>query len=100
MASPEAMKLKQRFVAFAARLSGGGTKAPTLADMRALFPTFADITPKPAGVTWTEIDAGGVPSLWADTAGVAMDRALLYLHGGGYVLGNAHGYRHLTGHLA
>jgi acetyl esterase/lipase len=51
-------------------------------------------------VTWTPVDAGGVPAIWAIPAGGAHDRALQYLHGGGYVLGSAELYRHLAGHLA
>jgi hypothetical protein len=54
MVSPEAENLKQRFAEFSARALGR-----PVAEMRALFPTFADVTGKPAGVTWTEVDAGG-----------------------------------------
>ena len=63
----------------------------------------------PEGVTWTPVDAGGVPAIWAirleRPAGPRVrrgpdDRALQYVHGGGYVLGSAEAYQHLTGHLA
>ena len=45
------------------------------------------------------VNAGGVPAL---LVGEKLERpaTLLYLHGGGYVLGSAFGYRHLAGALA
>jgi acetyl esterase/lipase len=61
---------------------------------------FATMTAPPTGVTWTVVDAGGVPAIWAEPEGGAPDAALQYVHGGGYVIGSAEGYRNLTGHLA
>lgn len=54
----------------------------------------------PEGVVGTPVDAGGVPAEWVDPAGGATDRAVLYLHGGGYVAGSIDSHRNLTGHLA
>lgn len=54
----------------------------------------------PEGVTGTPVSAGGVPAEWIDAPGGATDRALLYLHGGGYVAGSIDSHRNLTGHLA
>lgn len=54
----------------------------------------------PAGVTGTPVTAGGVPAEWIADEGAAADRALLYLHGGGYVAGSIDSHRNLTGHLA
>lgn len=68
--------------------------------MRASYETFAGLTTDPGGVVWAEVDAGGVPAIWADAEGGATDRVLQYVHGGGYVIGSAHYYRRLTGHLA
>jgi len=68
--------------------------------MRASYETFSSLTTDPEGVRWTEVDAGGVPAIWADPAGGATDRVLQYVHGGGYVIGSADYYRKLTGHLA
>ena len=42
---------------------------------------------------------GSVSGLRITSAGVAEDAALLYLHGGAYVIGSAHGYRGLAGEL-
>jgi monoterpene epsilon-lactone hydrolase len=96
MASPQAEAIKEQLRQFAASLDPNAE----LDAMRASYETFASLTTDPKGVRWTEVDAGGVPAIWADPAGGAMDRVLQYVHGGGYVIGSADYYRKLTGHLA
>lgn len=54
----------------------------------------------PEGVVGTPVSADGVPAEWIDAPGGRKDRALLYLHGGGYVAGSIDSHRNLTGHLA
>ena len=54
----------------------------------------------PEGVTGIPVVAGGVPAEWIANEGAAADRAVLYLHGGGYVAGSIDSHRNLTGHLA
>jgi epsilon-lactone hydrolase len=48
------------------------------------------------------VNAGGVPSflVGADIGPTGPAPTILYLHGGGYVMGSAFGYRHLAGALA
>lgn len=96
MASPQAEAVKAKLIEFAGSLSPDAE----LDAIRANYETFASLTTQPDGVTWTEVDAGGVPAIWADPAGGATDRVLQYVHGGGYMIGSAHFYRKLTGHLA
>jgi epsilon-lactone hydrolase len=52
-----------------------------------------------AGVSVRPVIAGGVPSLLLSPRPQAAPTVLL-LHGGGYVMGSAFGYRHLAGALA
>lgn len=61
--------------------------------MFAAFPIADDITFESATL-------GGVPARWSSTAGASKDRVLLYLHGGGYLLGSSLAYRALFGELA
>ena len=96
MASPQAEAVKQQLREFAASLDPNAE----LDAMRASYETFTTLTTEPEGVRWTEVDAGGVPAIWADPTGGAQDRVLQYVHGGGYVIGSAPYYRKLTGHLA
>ena len=42
------------------------------------------------------VDAGGVPAAWMITPEVAKDRAILYLHGGGYVEGSITSHQDLA----
>lgn len=60
--------------------------------MLATLPVAADLTFKTAS-------ANGVPGIWSEAPGADKDRVVLYFHGGGYVLGTAHGYRSLAGEM-
>jgi epsilon-lactone hydrolase len=96
MASPQAEAVKEQLREFAASLDPNAT----IDEMRASYEQFIKLTTEPSGVRWTEVDAGGVPAIWADPTGGAEDRVVQYVHGGGYVIGSADYYRKLTGHLA
>jgi acetyl esterase/lipase len=52
--------------------------------------------PAPDDVTVTAVDAAGVPSDWVCAPGADPNRRLLYLHGGGYVLGSRLSHRRLA----
>ena len=54
----------------------------------------------PAGVTFSEDRVGGVPGAWATPAGHRDGAAILYLHGGGYVLGSWRSHRAPVARLA
>src|SRR3954468_9490579 len=47
-------------------------------------------------VTATGVDAGGVPAEWVETPGADAGRVVLYLHGGGYVMGSLVTHRKLA----
>jgi monoterpene epsilon-lactone hydrolase len=56
--------------------------------------------PLPDGTRAEPVSAGDVPAEWVDAPGVAADRAILYLHGGGYVVGSVRSHRALVARLA
>ncbi|HLK02229.1 MAG TPA: alpha/beta hydrolase [Streptosporangiaceae bacterium] len=59
------------------------------------------LTGEPGRVDYLEVDAGGVPALWAIPHGTAHDGpALLCFHGGGYVGGSMFTHRKMFAHLA
>ncbi len=67
-------------------------------DRRALmdeksFPPHDDVTYEP-------VDAGGVSSLWVTAPGVAEDRVVLYLHGGGYIVGSLKSHQDLVARIS
>ncbi|HVZ10574.1 alpha/beta hydrolase [Rhodopila sp.] len=47
-------------------------------------------------VTVTPVVANGVPAEWTSTPDAGQDKAILYLHGGGYVIGSLDSHRHLA----
>jgi acetyl esterase/lipase len=58
------------------------------------------LAPPPEGATLTAVDAGGVPAEWTDADGVSDDAAIVYLHGGGYIMGNLDSHRNLVANLS
>lgn len=68
--------------------------------MRDLFEEWHQVTVEPTGVTYEEVSADGVPSVWCIAQGGADDRVVLFTHGGGFVVGSRHTHRKLGGHLA
>jgi epsilon-lactone hydrolase len=57
-------------------------------------------TPIADGVTMDLVDRDGVHGWWVRPAKAPADRAILYVHGGGYRLGSAKAYRGLASQLA
>ena len=51
-------------------------------------------------VTCEPVDAGGVPAEWIAAPGAIADRVILYLHGGGYVLGSINTHRAMIARIA
>ena len=74
--------------------------APTLEEQRASTALFAEFTGVPEGVTYEDVDAGGVPAQWTIPEAGADDRVILYVHGGGYVVCSVASHSRLVGHIA
>jgi len=71
----------------------------TLEEQRAQFENMPRF-PLAADVTCEEMDAGGVPAEWVSVSESRRDRVVLYLHGGGYVLGSVNTHREMISRLA
>jgi phosphinothricin tripeptide acetyl hydrolase len=71
-----------------------------LAEQRKLADSFADRVPLPAGVTAEPTTIAGRNGEWLVPEGAHADRAILYFHGGGFVLGSIRSHRHLAAHVA
>jgi acetyl esterase/lipase len=52
--------------------------------------------PVPKDVRVEQIDAGGVPAEWQTVPDATKDRVLLYIHGGGFVMGSPNSHRLFT----
>ena len=68
--------------------------------MRALMKAAVRILPTPEGARCEAVDASGVPAEWTDADGVLQDAAIVYVHGGGYVMGGVDTHRQLCVNLS
>lgn len=79
---------------------GAWTPQTSLAQMRADWDAVFAKVPCPVGARGEALDLGDVPALRISAAEAAPDRAVLYLHGGGYVFGSPRSHRDLGEYLS
>lgn len=72
----------------------------TVAESRAGFEQLASMFPLADDVETEAVDAGGVPAEWVRVPESREDRVLLYVHGGGYVIGSLNTHRELVSRIA
>ena len=71
----------------------------TVEEMRRDYEQLCD-SPLPDFIRSEAADAGGVKAEWLTTPKVDAGRTILYLHGGGYVMGNIATHRELAGRIS
>jgi monoterpene epsilon-lactone hydrolase len=76
-----------------------GEKMGAAKDINEMRGTMVE-SPAPEGVTCTPVEAGGVSAEWHVAAGAAEDKVIVYVHGGGYVMGSAGSHRDMTSRLS
>ncbi len=91
MASPQLQMAKD---AMKAMMESGAT---TPQELRVVFEKFASSTPMPPDIKCEKVSAGGVEAEWISAPNSSSDRAVLYVHGGGYVIGSINTHRDLDG---
>jgi monoterpene epsilon-lactone hydrolase len=96
MASPQLQTVIQGFKQMGEKIAqvGGDLKA-----MRAVMEEMSAF-PSVNDTKCTPVNAGGVQAEWIAGAGAADDRVLLYLHGGGYVMGSINTHREMVARLS
>ncbi len=72
----------------------------TIDETRAMFEHWGDVTTEPGDIDYIEVEANGVPCMWAKPKGGDESRALLCFHGGGYLVGSMYSHRKMFGHIA
>jgi monoterpene epsilon-lactone hydrolase len=72
----------------------------SVAEQRTRMDTLADFFPVPDGTEVEPAKIGGVSGEWVRARRARNDAALLYLHGGGYVVGSPKSHRHLAAGLS
>jgi acetyl esterase/lipase len=71
-------------------------KNPEIGEARARFEKMAEFLGGAPDAKCEKVDAGGVPAEWVAAPGFDPDRAVLYLHGGGYAIGSINTHRRLA----
>lgn len=67
---------------------------------RGAFDDVMEHTPGAPGVRHETGAVGGVEGIWCHPEDARPGAAVIYLHGGAYVLGSPHAYRHFAGQIA
>lgn len=73
---------------------------PSPEELRLGFEILGSRLPPADDITCTAVDAGGVTAEWVDAPNVIPQRVIVYLHGGGYVIGSIATHRGLAGRLS
>ncbi|GAB2794708.1 acetyl esterase/lipase [Hymenobacter luteus] len=97
MPSAQHLLLKQLLVAATGSLA---RRRPGLAAVRLALEVASVGQLMPWNVFLQETEVEGMPAEWIRPAGATPGRVLLYLHGGGYVVGSLNTHRALVGALA
>ena len=71
-----------------------------VAEKRAQYDRAERVFKTPADVRVEPLEGAGVPGEWLVPAGARTDAAVLYLHGGGYVIGSPRSHRHVAAAIA
>jgi monoterpene epsilon-lactone hydrolase len=88
----DAMRAEQQALA--------GRPPPTVAEQRASYERIAEIWPVPGDVSIVAVEVAGRPAEWVAAPGARDDRAVLYLHGGDYVIGGLATHRDLAARIS
>ena len=67
---------------------------------RGVFDEVMEHTPDAPGITYEPGSVAGVSGIWCLPADRRTDTLILYCHGGAYILGSPHAFRHLAGQVA
>jgi epsilon-lactone hydrolase len=94
MASAQLQRANQTWKA----LADAGAKTPQ--EMRPVLENLFKEFPSGGQVKCEPVSAGGVKAEWISAADAAADRAILYLHGGGYIMGSIATHRELIARLS
>jgi monoterpene epsilon-lactone hydrolase len=90
--------LRELYESFARRLEAEPEMG--IEGIRGVFEQWHLATAEPAGVTYREAADAPVPATWCIPPRWEDGRAIVYAHGGGFVVGSRHSHRKLAGHLA
>ena len=76
-----------------------GSETPIATIRKEWDEIFSDVVPS-VGATSEAVDIGGIPGEWISAPEAQRDRAVLYLHGGGYIIGSINSHRDVCERLS
>lgn len=100
MSTTSPIELSAEAHAFEDLLAAGAVPATQLEILRSRSERMHGAASEPEGVTYREVNANGVPAIWAQPAVANNDFVLLHSHAGGSVTTSAAVDRKLAGHIA
>jgi monoterpene epsilon-lactone hydrolase len=92
VADPEVLALRE--------LLAQRPRPTDIGERRVGFDAFAKAFPVAADIVVEPAEANSVPAEWTNVPGANEYRAVLYLHGGGYVIGSLDSHRHVASEIA
>jgi monoterpene epsilon-lactone hydrolase len=96
MGSPQLQQVFDQYKAFAQ--AAGKAKNPQ--ELRAVMASAFSGFPSAGEVSCEPVSAGGVKAEWITAGNASPDRVIMYLHGGGYVMGSIDTHRELVARLS
>jgi len=78
----------------------GDNSASDIHQVRAAYNAMQAKQPHPEDVSLTSVDMGGVPGLLITPDELKTDAVVMYIHGGGYLVGSPEGYTGIGGNYA
>lgn len=90
----------ERVIALAAELGNFDESYGVIEGLRRSFERVTDALTFDGVAAYQRVNAGGLPAEWAADESAAGDQAVLYLHGGGYVIGSVRTHRVLMAGLS
>ncbi len=93
MASPQLQQVIDAIKTLAGKASDASVEELRAINEQMARPAEPDVESEP-------VVANGVSAAWISAPGAAADRAVLYLHGGGYIMGSLNTHRDLMGRIS
>src|SRR5262249_12496940 len=77
----------------------GAPMPDDVGEKRALMVNMMELAPPLPGSIFEKITVEGIPAEWASHPEAARDRVILYLHGGGYIMGSCNTHREMVSRI-
>ena len=98
MPSPESAAITTLYKSWTERLAANPQME--LVALREMAESWSLLASEPEDVTYADVDIAGIAGTWCVPQGAIEGRAILFTHGGAFVLGSVGSYRKLAGHIA